>query len=220
LRDKPDRLAVRRSRPEAHDAVGNKKRETLVLRLIVGFLPWIILGTLGEQWFVLSLVLGLIAAAVTTFRQYRRGAPKILDTVTLAFFALIFVGVVGFQRMVLATYMSVLVNTTLAAIALGSLLAGTPFTIQYAREQVAPEFWHKPGFLRVNQYITAAWGLNFVLAALVSGYRHLSGDASLVWKYAWVALSLLAVLFTAYFPGWYRSHALRGTPQSEPTRPQ
>lgn len=191
-----------------------------MLRLIVGFLPWIILGTLGEQWFVLSLVFGLVTAAVTTFGQYRRGTPKILDTVTLAFFALIFVGVVGFRWMVLATYMSVLVNTTLAAIAWGSLLAGTPFTIQYAREQVAPEFWHKPGFLLVNQYITAVWGLNFVLAALVSGYRHLSGDPSLVWKYAWVVLSVLAVLFTAYFPGWYRSHALRGTPQPEPPRTQ
>ena len=47
-----------------------------MLRLIVGFLPWIILGTLGEQWFVLSLVFGLVTAAVTTFGQYRRGTPK------------------------------------------------------------------------------------------------------------------------------------------------
>ena len=77
--------------------------------------------------------------------------------------------------MVLATYMSLLVNVTLTAIAWGSLLAGTPFTIQYAREQVAPEFWSSPLFVRINQYITGIWGLAFFLSALVSLYREVSG---------------------------------------------
>jgi hypothetical protein len=89
--------------------------------------------------------------------------------------------------MVLATYMSLLVNVTLTAIAWGSLLTSTPFTIQYAREQVAPELWHSPAFLRVNQYIIAVWGFDFFLSALISVYRRLSADPSLAWRYAWVA---------------------------------
>ncbi len=44
------------------------------------------------------------------------------------------VAVVGLGWMTPATYMSLLVNVTLMAIAWGSLLAGVPFTIQYARE--------------------------------------------------------------------------------------
>jgi hypothetical protein len=137
-----------------------------MLRLVIGFLPWIILAVLGNRWFALALVLALAAAAVTTVRQVRGRSLKILDTITFAFFLFVLVGVVGFRWMTLATYMSLLANATLTAIAWGSLLAGAPFTIQYAREQVAPEFWHSPLFIRTNQHITAVWGLDFFLSAL------------------------------------------------------
>ena len=117
-------------------------------------------------------------------------------------------GVIGLHWMILATYMTLLVNITLMAIAWGSLLAGTPFTIQYAREQVAPEFWHTPVFIRINQYITAAWGLDFFLSLLVTLYRHASGDTGLAAQYASLAFSVIALVFTLRFPNWYRARAL------------
>ena len=180
-----------------------------MLRLVIGFLPWIILAVLGNHWFVLALLLALGAAAVTTIRQVLNRSLKILDTATLAFFLFVVIGVIGFRWMILATYMAFLVNITLTAIAWGSLLAGRPFTLQYAREQVAPEFWQSPVFIRVNQYITAVWGLAFFLSALVSLYRQVSGDQSLASQFAWVLFSLGAALFTAYFPPWYRTRTLR-----------
>lgn len=189
-----------------------------MLRLLVGFLPWIILGVLGNRSFVLALVLALAVAAVATVRQLLRRSLKILDTVTLAFFIFIAVGVIGLRWMILATYMTLLVNVTLMAIAWGSLLAGTPFTIQYAREQVAPEFWHTPIFIRVNQSITAAWGLDFFLSALVSVYRHASGDTGLAAQYASVVFSACALVFTLRFPNWYRARALRAA--SDPNGPE
>ena len=70
-----------------------------MLRLVVGFLPWIILGVLGDRWFVLALVLALAAATVTTVRQVSRGSLKILDTTTFAFFLFVLVSVVGFRWM-------------------------------------------------------------------------------------------------------------------------
>jgi hypothetical protein len=180
-----------------------------MLRLVVGFLPWIILGVLGDRWFVLALVLALAAATVTTVRQVRSRSLKILDTATFAFFLFVLVGVIGFRWMVLATYMSLLVNITLTAIAWGSLVVGTPFTIQYAREQVSPQFWHSPLFMRINQYITAVWGLDFFLSTLVSLYRQVSGDQNVASHYAWVLFSIGAAIFTVYFPPWYRARGLR-----------
>jgi uncharacterized membrane protein len=118
-------------------------------------------------------------------------------------------GIVVFRWMTLATYMSLLVNLTLMTIAWGSLVAGVPFTIQYARERVASERWHSPAFTRVNQYITAVWGLSFFLAALISAYRHLSSDPVALSKYAGYAFMLAAALFTAYFPAWYRTRFAR-----------
>jgi all-trans-retinol 13,14-reductase len=179
-----------------------------MLRLIIAFLPWIILGVLGNRWFVLAFMLALAAAAVTTARQLLMGSPKILDTVTFAFFVFVAVGLLGFGWMILATYMTLLVNVTLMAIAWGSLLAGTPFTIQYAREQVPQEYWSSPLFIRINQLITAVWGVDFCLSAVASLYRHATGDTSLASQYAWVLFSVSAALFTVYFPDWYRARAL------------
>ena len=115
----------------------------------------------------------------------------------------------GFGWMILATYMTLLVNVTLMTIAWGSLLAGAPFTIQYAREQVPPELWRSPVFIRINQCITAVWGVDFSLSALVSLFRHATGDTSFASQYAWVLFSVGAAVFTVYFPGWYRTRALR-----------
>jgi uncharacterized membrane protein len=180
-----------------------------MLGLVIAFLPWIILAVLGNRWLVLALALALVAAGVTTARQLLSRSPKILDAVTFAFFLFVAVGVIGFGWMILATYMTLLVNVTLMAIAWGSLLVGMPFTIQYAREQVPQGLWRSPVFIRINQIITAVWGLDFSLSALVSLYRHATGDTSLASEYAWVLFSVGAAVFTVYFPDWYRARALR-----------
>jgi all-trans-retinol 13,14-reductase len=178
-------------------------------QLVIAFLPWIILAVLGNRWFELALMLALAAAAVATARQFLSRSLKILDTVTFAFFVFAAIGVIGFGWMALGAYMTLLVNVTLMAIAWGSLLAGTPFTIQYAREQVSPELWSSPLFIQINQYITAVWGLDFFLSALVSLYRHATGATGLASQYAWVLFSVGAALFTVYFPDWYRARTLR-----------
>jgi uncharacterized membrane protein len=180
-----------------------------MLRLLVGFLPWIVFGALGSSSPALALILALVISAVAVGRQIFSHSLKILDGITFAFFVVIAVGLIGFGWKILATYMTLIVNLTLMAVAWGSLLAGSPFTIQYAREQTPPEVWHTPLFLRINQIITGVWGLDFFLSALISLYRHATGDDDLATRYGWVVLSTAAVVFTIYFPDWYRARALR-----------
>ena len=187
-----------------------------MLRLIIGFLPWIIFGALGSRWPFLALILALAVSAVAVARQAFSHSLKILDAVTLAFFVFITIGLIGFGLTILATYMTLIVNLTLMAVAWGSLIVGAPFTIQYAREQTPPEVWRTPLFLRINQAITAVWGLDFFLSALISLYRHATGDDSFWTRYAWVLLSAAALAFTVYFPDWQRARALRTAPTSAP----
>jgi uncharacterized membrane protein len=191
-----------------HTCISEKNNEgDGMFSLVVGFLPWIILAVLGERWLIVALVLALAAAGVTSFNQLLHGKLKILDTVTFAFFVCMVIAIVIFHWMTLAIYLSLLVNVTLTAIAWGSLLAGVPFTVQYAREKVSPELWRSPIFIRINQYITAVWGLNFFLATCVSIYRRQSVNPDPYSQYAWVAFALGAAIFTVYFPGWYKSRA-------------
>jgi uncharacterized membrane protein len=187
-----------------------------VLRLIVGFLPWIIFGGLGSSWPSVALILALVVSAIAIARQIFGYPLKILDAVTFAFFVFVAIGLIGFGWTILGTYMTLIVNLTLTAIAWGSLLAGAPFTIQYAREQTPPEVWHTPLFLRINQAVTAVWGLSFFLSAVISLYRHATGDDSFVSRYAWVLFSAAALAFTVYYPDWQRARALRSAPTSAP----
>jgi all-trans-retinol 13,14-reductase len=198
-----------------HTCISEKNNEgDGMFSLVVGFLPWIILAVLGERWLIVALVLALVAAGGTSFYQLLHRELKILDSVTFAFFVCMVVAIVVFHWMTLAIYMSVLVNVTLTAIAWGSLVAGVPFTVQYAREKVAPELWRSPIFIRINQYITAVWGLNFFLATCVSIYRLQLGNSDPYSRYAWVAFALGAAIFTVYFPEWYKCRGLHAMPPS------
>src|SRR5215213_5872589 len=55
------------------------------------------------------------------------------------------------------------VDAGLLAIVLVSMAVGRPFTLQYARERVAPEFWDRPDFIRANYVISAVWALAFAV---------------------------------------------------------
>ena len=92
------------------------------------------------------------------------------------------------------------VDAGLLLVVLASMAAGRPFTLQYARDQVAPEFWNRPEFIRTNYIITSAWALAFavmVLAELallyVPGLPPRAGIVAIV----------LALVGAVKFTGWY-----------------
>jgi hypothetical protein len=55
------------------------------------------------------------------------------------------------------------VDAGLLLTVLVSLALRRPFTLQYAREKVAPELWDSSRFIRVNNVVTAVWALAFVV---------------------------------------------------------
>jgi hypothetical protein len=177
-----------------------------MLGILISFLPWILLSALSGQGLRVALIVALALSVWTLVRQFRQGNSKFLDTATGVVLALIFIGVEVARWDFLITYMYPIVNAVLTIISLGSLAVGVPFTLQYAREQTPREYWDKPGFLRVNQYITAVWGVNFLLQTVFSVYRHVYG-ANVLMAMAWVPLTLGAILFTTRFPDWYRQRA-------------
>ncbi len=136
-----------------------------------------------------------------------RRSLKILDTTTFAFFFFVLVSVVGFRWMVLATHMSLLVNMTLTAIAWGSLLAGTPFTIQSSREQVAPNF----GTRRSSSASTDTSPLFGASTSSSRCWFRSTGRSRAIRPRVALrvgSLSLGAAVFTVYFPAWYRARAI------------
>jgi len=99
------------------------------------------------------------------------------------------------------------VNALLLAMAVLSLLRGSPFTLAYAREETPPERWGHPLFLQANRVLTALWTAAFFFNTLWFGV-----DPVLPTPWNWIppAAALLAAgAFTKCLPILYTKRMLR-----------
>ena len=92
------------------------------------------------------------------------------------------------------------VDAGLLVIVLVSMVVGRPFTLQYAREQVAPEFWSSSEFIRTNYIITAVWA--FAFAVMVIAELALLYVPRLPPRAGVIAI-ILALVGAVKFTGWY-----------------
>jgi len=92
------------------------------------------------------------------------------------------------------------------AIALLSIAAGTPFTLQYAREAVDTETAQLPAFMTANYIITAAWAAAIVLMAAANLFAFYIPSLPL-----WIGIGIgfaarnAAVYFTKWYPQYLRT---------------
>jgi hypothetical protein len=97
------------------------------------------------------------------------------------------------------------VDAGLLLIVLVSIAVRRPFTLQYAREQVSPELWNRPQFVRTNYIITAAWAASFALMV--------AADLLMLYvprlpTFVAIVVTILAILSAARFTSWYPKRAI------------
>jgi hypothetical protein len=129
--------------------------------------------------------------------------PKILEIGT----ALLFGGLALYATLAEPTWSVIgarlCVDIGLFLIVLITMAVGRPFTLQYACEQVAPEFWSSSEFARTNFVITAVWALAFfvmVIAELALLYV-----PDLPHRVGVIAI-ILALVGAVKFTDWYPVH--------------
>jgi len=84
---------------------------------------------------------------------------------------------------------------TLAAV--WSLVIKKPFTLQYAKKVVAPEFTQHPLFLASNFWLTLIWAVAFGLSLICSALYAMalvSGEVGVTLVHAWNLLGLAATI--------------------------
>ena len=103
------------------------------------------------------------------------------------------------------------VDAGIFLVTLGSIVAGKPFTLQYALEVVDAETAKLPGFVKANYTITWAWTGAMLLM--------MAGNAALIYVPGLPLWSGLLIAFAArnsaaYFTKWYPEYrkAKYGTP--------
>jgi hypothetical protein len=158
-----------------------------------------------------GLVAGALVSAGLLVRDRMMGPgrpPKILELGTM----LLFSGL-ALYAMLAGPVWSVIgvrlcVDAGLLAIVLVSMALGRPFTLQYAREQVAPDFWNRPEFIRTNYVITAAWALAFLVMVIAeAALLYVPGLPPRIGIIAIILALVGAVKFTGWYPDRVRSQS-------------
>lgn len=179
------------------------------------FLPWIIFDVVAapSTWKFAALA-ALIASLVLLVPDLRNGVPKVLNLLGVAFFAVVCVLGLFFDRgdlLWLETYAQTIANGAVAVVALGSL-AFTPFTEQYARQSSPREIWGTPRFKRTNQLLTLMWGLVFAITSVLGLVAvHDARDSDWLNWVIPIALLVIAIRVTRWYPEYVREQAQRET---------
>lgn len=177
--------------------------------ILLAFAPFIAFAVIDR---LVGSTQGLFAALIVSVALLVRDwvtpgrTPKILEIGT----ALLFGGLALYAVLAEPTWsvigVRLCVDIGLLVIVLISMAVGRPFTLQYAREQVAPEFWSSPDFARTNYTITTVWALAFF--AMVTVELALLYIPGLPHRIGVIAI-ILALVGAVKFTGWYPEHVSR-----------
>jgi hypothetical protein len=197
-------------------------RRRLASSPAIGFVPWILFWVIGgpstwETATIAALLAALLVLALSLDLGSRGGGRamlahlKLLDAATVLFFAGMTVAAIVTSRHDVAEldrYAQVISSGALALIALGSMAAGHPFTVDYAREQTPRQYWHTPLFRQVNQVLTGAWAAVFAICAglgLWAQQTSVKGLRDWLNWYIPILLIFAAFRFTRWYPDRARS---------------
>ena len=136
--------------------------------IFIALIPWIAFTVLvSHSTLKLGSLAALAIAIVIAVPGIRAGRPKLLEVGAVA----TFIGFVAVAFLVdastahwVARYARGIAALILSAISFASLFV-TPFTEQYAREQVPEQYWGSPKFKAINRKLTTMWACIF--AAMV-----------------------------------------------------
>ncbi|MBR1269277.1 hypothetical protein JQ629_17315 [Bradyrhizobium sp. AUGA SZCCT0222] len=152
-----------------------------------------------------------ICLAVIGFDMVRGRSLKILGAGSVVVFAAVGGYVTEIDPDLSVSGVKFAVDAGIFLVTLGSLVAGKPFTLQYALEVVDAETAKLPGFIKANYLITAVWTVSMLLM--------MAGNAALIYVPGLPLWSGLLIAFAArnsavYFTKWYPEYrkAKYGTP--------
>jgi hypothetical protein len=179
------------------------------MNLVLGFVPFILFAILMRLSTDLALWVAFAAAFTLGMRSFLdTQVLKTLDAGNTVLFGLLALYKGFIQPSLSFGAVLLTVDGGLLAIIVASLLLHEPFTLQYAREQVAPEQWQSPVFLRTNYVVTGVWVAALALMTGADVAATLASEISVTTAAAggFVALAA-ALMFSLRYPSYLRNRS-------------
>ena len=145
----------------------SKRKIPGMLYIAVSFTPWIAYWALcgrGSAWgvavaFAISLLLVVSQAVKRSF--------NLMDITSALYFTVALMGTFALGLEVFVERSGFLGYIVLFAMALASLLAKQPFTLQCSKRDYPEVYWRDRGFIAINNLIAAIWAIIFLANALL-----------------------------------------------------
>lgn len=181
-----------------------------IAKFLVGFMPWILfLFISGNSLTSLerAIIICFIASIVFGIRELRSGF--ILQWGTLFFFVACLLAVNVLKMTAVAENMGLLANGFLASIIWLTVLAGKPFTLQYARAELPKERWHDLELVKSCRFIAIVWGSLLTFSAGVSFFRAVEPGRYPAWCYACISIGTIigGTIFTQVYKSYKRAQS-------------
>ncbi len=171
------------------------------MKLLLSFLPWIIFLVLQHYTgAATALSVSIFVLILSPERKRLKKGFLVGWVVLLSMVGLLILCLVPFKVPVMLK--TSIMTGSFAIMAWISLIVNKPFTIQYAKEEVPKDKWNTPGFLKVNQIVTAVWAIAMTSNTLlpIFGYHSV---------YVSIATILISIVFTKKFPEYYKKQAMK-----------
>ncbi len=187
-----------------------------IITLLTAFVPWIAFTLVAEaplgnplMGLTLAFIIGIVLTLLTSYKQLLKG--YILSVVTIIFFVVFFILIIGLKLYWLANYISVLSMLLLTVVCWATILFHFPFTLQYSRIGVEPERAKSAPFMHVNYVITAVWGIVFTLGFALDAFLLLRPEPGLMfWDNLKWLFMVIAIVFTVWYPDYvHKQRALQ-----------
>lgn len=139
--------------------------------ILLGFTPFIIFALLTDISVSLALWVAFAAAFAIGIRDFLHAKMlRMLDVSCLVLFAILALYAGFIQPSLTVQAVRMIAEIGLFLLALVSIVMRSPFTLQYARDEMPEAQWDSPEFLRANYKLTMVWAAAFLVMAIADGF--------------------------------------------------
>jgi len=189
--------------PTASEAVGcrgggrGRRRCPGGLWITLLFAPWIAYWVLCGYGHVVGVLVGLVLSVVIYVASADR--RSVMASTTLCYFALASALTFGVKSPLFVERSGLLGYSVLCAMCFASLALKRPYTYEVSKRDYPEVYWSTPEFFKVNAILTAAWGLIFLVCALL----HTLPLPLRLSSHGLIAVGIiLSALFPRAYVGW------------------
>lgn len=172
-----------------------------MIKILIGFFPWILYFVLVGWLPLTATIAALASACLLGFQDLKK--RYFLAWFTFVFFLCLLLLALFFPLSWPLSHPDLIASGALAILAFLSLAIHRPFTLPYGREIFGDEISQSPRFFRINQIVTAFWGVSFILCVALGALQIYGIIGNAVSQIISCILMVLAVWFSLKFPAWY-----------------